>query len=73
MVNKVGSNTASWHLEQAALLQLCANRASRHGFDRDAERWLVKARWHRDKAAALNPSTQTPEQIRAKIDWGSAA
>ncbi len=57
-MNKVGSDTASWHLEQAALLQLCANRASRHGFDRDAERWLVKARWHRDKAEAIEREEQ---------------
>ncbi len=72
-MNKVGSDSVRWHLEQAALLQLCANRASRHGFDRDAERWLVKAEKHREAAAALDQDTQTPEQIRANIDWGPAA
>ncbi len=53
MVDKVGQDSVRWHLEQAALLQLCANRASRHGFHHEAERWLVKAEKHRDKAEAI--------------------
>ncbi len=57
-MNKVGSNTATWHLEQAALLRLCADRATRHGFHSEAERWLVKARWHRDKAEAIEREGQ---------------
>ncbi len=56
-VDKVGNDSVRWHLEQAALLRLCADRATRHGFHMEAERWLVKAEKHRDAAAALEKQT----------------
>ena len=56
-MNKVGSDTAAWHLEQAALYQQIAARAARRGFYHDSWVNRDKAQEHRDKAAILDKRT----------------
>lgn len=58
-MNQVGSDTAQWHLEQAAILEQIAAREERHSFFRDAERHHDKAQKHRDQAAIIERERRT--------------
>lgn len=51
---KTGRGGYLWHLEQAAIHQLLADRHSRRGHHWHAEREYEKAQAHRETAAVLD-------------------
>jgi len=59
MTNEVGSDTALWHTQQAAIQAQIAAGCDRRGMYWAAEQARIKAQKHRDQAAALDLDNQT--------------